>query len=101
MNSPILARIFVGLHLREALRTTTDAQTKTGVSAVLSDESKLDDVTAQILQSNGMTALPSGWLANLLAFLEANLPSILALIASLFGGLVPPPVPAKLEAKAS
>jgi hypothetical protein len=79
-------QLLIRIHLRRAQRSA-DQATYTAIDKALADQGFINDLTTSTIEQAGMSvgALPTGWLQQLLNFLVANLPQILALIMALFG----------------
>lgn len=74
--------------LRQHLRTATDETTKKLLTSALADPDACDELLSWSMRKMGVStsALPNGFLQQLLQFLLTNLPQILALLLPLFGG---------------
>ena len=78
-------QFLVRLKLLEERRKSSDPKQVAAIDKALADPNFINDLTNSAMKEAGVSALPSG-LGQLLQWLLANLPQILALIATLFGG---------------
>lgn len=90
MNAPVVARLLLRLKLRAA-KNGADAATQAAIDKALADPNFVDQMISSAADEAGVKMeaggiLPPGGLAQLLQWLLANLPQIIALIMSLFGG---------------
>jgi len=90
-GSPLQGRLLIRVKLREAARSS-DSTTAVAIDKALGLQDFMDNLTDQSLTEAGVHsdpngALPSGWLQQLLGWLIANLPQIIAIILALFGGM--------------